>query len=163
MSTLKSIGSVDHFDVANYFLAVANETGDVLTNLKLQKLVYYAQAWYLANFKNPIFKADFEAWIHGPVIPELYQKYKVNGSAPIVTSLKLAEINLETSLISFLSEVAKVYMPYTAFELEAMTHREKPWTDARDGYDPDQPCEKVITKNSMRDYYGEKITKDKTN
>lgn len=147
-------------DVANYFLALANETGDVLTNLKLQKLVYYAQAWYLANFKNPLFKTDFQAWVHGPAIPELYREYKKFGFSPITTKLKMTDVKIDNKVRNFLEEVAKVYMPYGAFELESMTHNEKPWIDARDGCEADENCENIISQNSMRDYYGEKISKN---
>ena len=69
---------ITHRDVAEYFLALANETGGTITNLKLQKLVYYAQAWHLANFDKPLFDAKFEAWVHGPVIPGLYEEYRVS-------------------------------------------------------------------------------------
>ena len=53
-------------------------------NLKLQKLVYYAQAWHLALRDVPLFEEDFEAWVHGPVIPALYQEYKKFGWRPIL-------------------------------------------------------------------------------
>ena len=71
------------FDIADYFVRLANETGDYISNLKLQKLVYYAQAWYLAISDEALFEEDFEAWVHGPVIPELYQEYKSFGWRPI--------------------------------------------------------------------------------
>ncbi|MBW4622042.1 MAG: DUF4065 domain-containing protein [Cyanosarcina radialis HA8281-LM2] len=59
------------FDVASYFIDLANKTGNTVNNLKLQKLVYYSQAWHLAIHGTPLFEEDFQAWIHGPVIPEL--------------------------------------------------------------------------------------------
>ncbi|MFM6174756.1 MAG: Panacea domain-containing protein [Sphaerospermopsis kisseleviana] len=67
------------FEVAKYFIRLAHETGSFISNLKLQKLVYYAQAWHLALFEQPLFNEDFEAWIHGPVVPELYHYYKKFG------------------------------------------------------------------------------------
>lgn len=63
------------FDIAKHFIRFANEEGSFISNLKLQKLVYYAQAWHLAIHGTPLFEEDFEAWVHGPVIPSLYQKY----------------------------------------------------------------------------------------
>lgn len=63
-------------DVADYFIWLANDSGSFISNLKLQKLVYYAQAWYLAIYGQSLFDEDFEAWVHGPIIPSLYQKYK---------------------------------------------------------------------------------------
>ncbi len=65
------------FDVAEYFLSLADEeAGDFLSNLKLQKLVYYAQGFHLALFNRPLFMAAIHAWQHGPVVPELYHAYK---------------------------------------------------------------------------------------
>jgi uncharacterized phage-associated protein len=75
---------VSPFEVANYFIWLANETGSFLSNLKLQKLVYYAQAWHLALEESPLFEEDFEAWIHGPVLPTLYQKYESFSWKPII-------------------------------------------------------------------------------
>jgi len=155
METKNTIG---YNDVANFFLSLGNETGEVITNLKLQKLVYYAQAWYLANFKVSLFEEDFQAWVHGPVIPELYHEYKNFGYSPILTDIKPK--NIGATINSFLTEVAKIYMPYGAFELEAMTHKEKPWQDARVGCEPDENCSNIIPKDSMREFYGSKISTD---
>ena len=64
-------------DVANWFLAKADyEAGDVITPLKLQKLLYYAQGWTLAILNKNLFEEDFQAWTHGPAIPSIYRKYK---------------------------------------------------------------------------------------
>jgi len=147
-------------DIADYFIALANETGDVMTNLKLQKLVYYAQAWYLAINKKPLFDEDFEAWVHGPVIPALYQTYKVNGSQPIISEVTISEVSkrLNPSVVKFLDEVAGVYMTFNAYALEAMTHQETPWIEARSGCDSDQSCTEKITKESMIAFYGGKIS-----
>ena len=62
-------------DIADYFITKNHEYGDYITNLKLQKLVYYAQAWYLAFLDKPLFDEDFEAWVHGPVNRDLYDRY----------------------------------------------------------------------------------------
>lgn len=152
-------------DVAGFFLALSNETGEAITNLKLQKLVYYSQAWHLANYNKSLFSEDFEAWVHGPVIKSLYHAYKERGSMPIVTDLRLNDIEKKInkpSFNNFLLEVANIYMPYGAFELEMMTHKEDPWIEARKDCEPDDKCSNVIEKESMRKFYGEKI-KDKTN
>ena len=63
--------------VANYFIAMGmNEEESFMSNLRLNKLMFYAQAWCLATSGKPLFEADFEAWDFGPVIPAIYQKYK---------------------------------------------------------------------------------------
>ena len=62
--------------VADWFIHFAHEVGDPITNLKLQKLVYYAQAWYLALHGKRLFPAEFQAWVHGPVCHSLYQRFR---------------------------------------------------------------------------------------
>jgi len=146
-------------DIANYFLAISNDIGEPITNLRLQKLVYYAQAWYLANHSKPLFKEDFEAWVHGPVIPKLYQKYKKYGFSPIQENIILEEVEkkFNPEIIKFLDKVYKVYMQYNTYQLEMMTHRENPWIKARKNHAPDEKCSVVIPKNEMEKYYGKKI------
>ena len=61
--------------VADYIIRSAHESGELITNLKLQKLVYYAQAWHLALFDEPLFDDPIEAWVHGPVVSSLYSKF----------------------------------------------------------------------------------------
>ncbi|WP_208932366.1 Panacea domain-containing protein [[Haemophilus] ducreyi] len=60
----------------NYFLSQCNseENGDLISNLKIQKLVYYAQGFSLAINNKPLFSEKIQAWTHGPVTPELYNK-----------------------------------------------------------------------------------------
>src|SRR5437016_1983852 len=69
--------------IADYFIALSNESQSPITNLKLQKLVYYAQAWHLAILKKALINEDFQSWAHGPVIPQLYNDYRSNGWKPI--------------------------------------------------------------------------------
>ena len=64
-------------DAAKYFLAqVSEDAGDLISNLKLQKLLYYAQGFHLALYDQPLFPEAIEAWTHGPVVPDLYRHYK---------------------------------------------------------------------------------------
>ena len=71
-------------DVANYFLALVDEdAGDTISNMKLQKLVYYAQGFYLALYGKPLFPERIEAWDQGPVIPELYRRFEKFGAKAI--------------------------------------------------------------------------------
>lgn len=79
-------------DIADYFIAVSNSTHDLITNLRLQKLVYYAQAWHLAIYQEPLFSEDFQAWVHGPVIPQLYTQYKEYKWNPITKDVVLDHV-----------------------------------------------------------------------
>lgn len=138
------------FDIAEYYIRLANETGSFISNLKLQKLVYYAQAWHLALYNAPLFEEEFEAWIHGPVIPKLYQKYCKFGWRPIEEDVTP---NLPDDVIDFLQEVADEYFSCDAYELEQMTHVEEPWLKARGGLPPDARSNEVIKKEWMIEYY----------
>lgn len=160
MSSNKHKKNINNYsEIADFFLALANETGEIITNLKLQKLVYYAQAWHLANFKKPLFEADFEAWVHGPVIPKLYQQYKERGSQPILTTKKLEDLKacFDVKTLNFLRMVADAYISEGGYNLELMTHKEDPWITARRGFEPDEKCQVVISKNSMKEFYGQRI------
>ncbi|MFZ4665312.1 MAG: Panacea domain-containing protein [Prochlorotrichaceae cyanobacterium] len=145
------------FDIADYFIWLANETGSFLSNLKLQKLVYYAQAWHLALYDAPLFAEDFQAWVHGPVIPSLYQKYKSFGWQPI---LEDADPKLPEDVFQFLDEVAEEYFGCDAYELEQMTHAEDPWKWARGDLPPDMPSNETIKKEWMKEYYGARVEED---
>jgi uncharacterized phage-associated protein len=147
------------FDVASYFIDLANQTEATVSNLKLQKLVYYAQAWYLAIHGTPLFEEDFQAWVHGPVIPVLYQKYKTFGWQSIKQeAIKQvttgSHLDLSSDVLSFLSEIAQEYLACDARELEQMTHIEAPWNWARGDLQPDEPSNAVIEKEWMKEYYG---------
>jgi uncharacterized phage-associated protein len=145
------------FDIADYFIWLANDTGSFISNLKLQKLVYYAQAWHLALHHQPLFDEDFEAWIHGPVIPALYQEHKSFGWQPI---LKEASPKVPRKIFEFLDEVAKVYFPCDGYELEEMTHIEKPWNLARGNLPMDAPSNAIIKKEWMEEYYGARVEEE---
>ena len=141
---------IDSFSIANFFIELANNTGSFVSNLKLQKLVYYSQAWHLALHDKPLFEEDFEAWIHGPVIPNLYHHYKHFGWKPIEEDVK---VNLPPAILDYLKEVADEYFVCDAYELEQMTHLEAPWQKARAGLAPYEPSTAIILKNWMQEYY----------
>ncbi|CAL28426.1 MULTISPECIES: Panacea domain-containing protein [Staphylococcus] len=125
---------------------------------KLQKMLYYAQAWCVTlsnetseEIENKLFDDKFEAWVHGPVIPEVYQTYKKYGYNNIP---KIDEnIQLEEDIEDVLIQVMDVYGNFNGNQLENITHQEKPWIDARIGYSPLENCNEIITEEEMFDYY----------
>ena len=145
---------VSCFEVANYFIWLARETGSFISNLKLQKLVYYAQAWHLAIHDVPLFEEDFQAWVHGPVIAELYQKYKSFRWQPITADVTP---QLPPATIEFLEGVSDEYFSCDGYELERMTHAEDPWILARGGIAHDVASTNQIEKNWMKEYYGARV------
>ena len=139
--------------VADYFL-----TKKELTPKKIQKLVYYAYAWFIAlnnqdadNIQYVLFDEEPEAWIHGPVFPSLYNKYRDYGFNEVSQGDNV-EIKNE-DLISFLDEVWKIFGKYSADELEYMTHQEDPWKNARKGISPIEPSNNKISKKDIFIFY----------
>lgn len=120
--------------VADYILAESRGRGEALTNLKLQKLMYYAQAWSLALRDAELFSEDFKAWGHGPVLLSQYHRFKGYGWQPIQDDIKRPE--LDEAEVKHLDEIVDVFGVETAVALELMTHRERPWLDARGGTPP---------------------------
>ena len=119
-------------DLAQWFLSK-----EPMTHKKLQKLCYYAVAWGYALYGEQIFKDDsFEAWIHGPASPTLYQKYKINGWGIIKQSKKTPNFSKKTTYL--LESIWKTYGDKNGDELEAISHKEKPWKEARKGLTEDE-------------------------
>ncbi len=139
--------------VANFLLVECRERGDILTNLKLQKLLYYAQAWFLAIHGKPLFSEDFQAWVHGPALPSQYKRFKKYEWRPIleenISPPKITNADISSHLI----EIVNVFGVETACSLELMTHNEKPWQAARAGIPKDQPSIAIISKELMRSHY----------
>ena len=118
------------FDIAHYFLAQTDEdAGDTISNLKLQKLVYYAQGFYLALYNKPLFNEEIEAWTHGPVIPALYRVYKKYAANPIPVPTDLDFDVYSKEVKELLDEVFLVYGQYSGWKLRALTHEEPTWRD----------------------------------
>jgi uncharacterized phage-associated protein len=137
-------------DVAKYIIAFSHEHGDPVTNLKLQKLLYYAQAWHLALYDKPLFRERIEAWVHGPAVPPVYGEYKHFRWVPIDDD---DPPELPESAREHLDEVLDVYGGLTAYYLEKMTHDEAPWRDARGDIPDDEPSNSLIEHEAMRDFY----------
>ncbi|WP_088228975.1 type II toxin-antitoxin system antitoxin SocA domain-containing protein [Desulfosporosinus sp. FKB] len=141
--------------VAEYFLnKIEPEAGESITPLKLQKLVYYAQAWSL-TFHKSLFEEDFQAWVHGPVIPDLYIYFKEYGSSNIPKVSSFDPGVFEKDELTVLDLVWSVYGKYDAKYLERLTHIEKPWVDARTGIDQNERCTNIISKEAIQQYFSD--------
>lgn len=138
-------------DVADFLLYFAHDHGDTLTNLKLQKLAYYAQAWFLALNNEELFNDEFEAWVHGPVCVTLYHRFKRARWNPITENPE--KPNLDEDICNHLQEVFSVFGKYSAFDLEQMTHSEDPWIHARGHLALDEASRSIIPKESMLQFY----------
>jgi uncharacterized phage-associated protein len=143
--------------VARWFINHADrEAGEAITPLKLQKLVYYADAWFLANFDRPLISEDFEAWAHGPAVRSLYARYRDAGWQSLPPE---AGTMPPDTVEEFLARVFQEYGQYSAKKLEEMTHDEDPWKEARGDIPPEAASNKVISKLTMRNFFAARIGK----
>ena len=138
--------------VSDYLLCQSRERGELLTNLKLQKLLFYADAWHMVLKDAPLFSGRFQAWVHGPVLVEEYHRFKEFKWRPIDSDIVCPD--LAGKLVKHLDKIIDIFGSETAVALELMTHREKPWIEARGNCGPTDPCSKYISKKTTKDYYG---------
>lgn len=140
--------SISVHDVAAYILKKQGE----MSAMKLQKLVYYSQAWSLVWDEKPLFKAKIEAWANGPVVPLLYQKHRGQFSVKAWPDGDRAKIAGEAK--TTVDSVLKFYGDKTGHWLSELTHKEHPWRDARKGLSEDERSDREITIAAMAEYYG---------
>jgi len=138
-------------EVADYIIWFSHKHGDPISNLKLQKLLYYAHAWYLAIHNKPLFDEDFEAWVHGPVIPSVYHAFKDWAWKPIEENPRKPA--LPRKVEKHLEEIMDVYGSLSAYQLEKLAHREKPWRVARGPIPNDALSRAKISNKEMKAFY----------
>ncbi len=120
------------YDIANYFIYKAKKDDqELISPLKLQKLVYYAQGLHLALYGKPIFKENIIAWNYGPVVPELYKKYKQYGARGIAPERAFDPDSIDDDMREFLDEVYTAFGQFSATRLMDLTHSDNCWRNAR--------------------------------
>ncbi len=144
-------------DVGRYFIYLANQEKEPITNKKLQKLVYYSQAWSLVLNGNKLFKEPIEAWVHGPAVRSLYVEYKKFGFNSINEEIDEASIKITTKGRELLDEIWKVYGKLDAGYLEMLTHSEQPWQEARSGLQGSENSDNEISTKVMKSFYSTKL------
>lgn len=146
--------------IARYFIKKGMSEKDIakLTNLKLQKILYYAQGWYLANFDKPLFDDTIEAWKYGPAIRTVYQEFQDSGSSILDVPVEKWEIDeLDKKTKNFLDDVWEVYKKYSGSDLITLTHSEKPYKDARKNIQEGDYSNVEISQLSMQNFFKEKL------
>ena len=124
-----------------------------ITNKKVQKLVYYAQAWHLASSGAPLFADEIQAWVHGPVVPSLYRAFKEFGYNPIVFENLEKPPVFDDPTEALLNEIWEEYGGFDANYLEELTHHEAPWQIARSSNEFGENRFLVIEHEWMAAYY----------
>ena len=157
---LPQIGAVD---LAKYILAVQGP----MSHLKLQKLVYYVDAWHLVFHDRAIVPEDFKAWVHGPVCLSLWHAAKdfstLNGDITVKAARKDAiikdmERRLSKDQVALIRDVLKEYGNKPAHHLESLTHAELPWREARGDLLAHEPSTNKIKKSTMKSYYRSRLS-----
>ncbi len=143
-----STQTISSAQVVSKFLIQNSER---VSNLKLQKLLYYAQGWHLGLYSKPLFDEPIEAWRHGPVVPRIFRLYRDFKWSPI--QVETTPVDVSSSVSKHLKTILKVYGQWTAAQLETQSHTESPWIEARQGYPDGASCRTVITQESMQHYF----------
>ncbi|WP_165241778.1 Panacea domain-containing protein [Corynebacterium lizhenjunii] len=136
-------------DVARYIL---ERQGGEVSTMKLQKLVYYAQAWSLVWDERPLFNARIEAWANGPVTRELYDRHRGQFTANVDMfpgdSERLNESERET-----VDVVLEAYGQLSGQQLSDLAHSERPWREAREGVEDGAASRNEVSPEVMQDFY----------
>lgn len=149
-------------DVADYVIVKLDEARAGLNILKLQKLLYYVQAWHLALKDEQLFAGRFQAWVHGPVNREIYDRFSQTHMMYAMLSVKDISENFDISSLpaqarAHVDEILDAYAPFSGPQLEAMTHEEEPWIRARGDKKPSERCEDELDEGLMRAYYKKEL------
>lgn len=142
--------------IADWILSKINKSaGDTISPLKLQKLLYYCQAWHYTIFDEKLFDERIEAWTHGPVIPSQYKRFSY---ILLYDNIDIDRINRETVSLppkteELLNEVMDIYAEHSANYLENLTHNELPWKQTRGDLEPWGASHEEIPLSLIKEYY----------
>lgn len=123
------------------------DAGDAMTNLKLQKLLYYMQGFHLAMFDKPLFDNEIEAWMYGPVVPAVYENYSPQGKNLLYNEEGYTPIQLQDEEEDLFNQVYEAYGQFSAVKLMNMTHDETPWKSVEIGKG------NIISHKLLKDYF----------
>lgn len=135
----------DAMDVAEYVLHYCeNVLNKPISNLRLQKILYYIQGAYLRNNREPLFDNDIEAWDYGPVIPDVYYSYNRFIGNPIEGVVPQQEDLFEDEEEQLIEAVVNEKINGSVWDLVDQTHQESPWKDNfKRGYNNEIPIEDI--------------------
>lgn len=138
-------------DVARYIVKRCNLNNQAISNLKLQKILYFVQAEFLVTKNEPCFNETIEAWAFGPVVPDVYHYYKGYGAGNIPSLKRVPDrTSISESDQELINGIVDECAQYSASELVDITHRQTPWKSAyKAGYN------QTITPKSIRNFFKE--------
>lgn len=136
--------------IADWLVNHRAEAGVPIDPMSLEKHLFYAQAFYLATTRRALFQDEFQAWVNGPVVREVWDRYHgpavIDAPESIPPTLGAEEAKFMRGIVAFCG-------PLQPMELSLATHAEAPWINAREGFDSWEPCSRVIPQNEIREYY----------
>lgn|SRR5690606_34596242 len=149
-------------DVADYIVMKLHSGGVFVNVLKLHKLLYYVQSWNLAFGRGPLFEGRFQAWVHGPVSRDIYDRFV--GEKTMYSALSSNDIRGDFSIKDLTDQerahidaVLEVYGDFSGDQLEEMTHQEEPWLEARGGLPGHVRSETLIRNETMQSFYAARL------
>ncbi|WP_051101888.1 Panacea domain-containing protein [Solimonas variicoloris] len=131
-----------------------DEVGAAITHLKVQKLLYYTEAWSQVLRGKPFMQEDFQAWAHGPVVQEVFDVFRDKKWESLPP--QQLDVEFDDEERELLEQVYDVYGEISAKKLEAMTHGERPWISARNGLPAEARCNAIISKASIKEFFQDK-------
>jgi Uncharacterized phage-associated protein len=150
---------INCLNAARYFIIRAYEDGleAEMTNMKVQKLLYYAQSLHLALYNEPLFEAEIQAWRYGPVCPPAYKFYSEFEAQQLPIPQQESLLQLPSQKKELLEEIWEYFGGYHAYRLSDMTHGEFPWKKARKGLPPQASSTEPILLNDMKELGYQKL------
>jgi uncharacterized phage-associated protein len=139
-------------DASNYIIKLSTDIGEPVTNMKLQKLLFYSYVWNLVEYsKDKLFKEPIVAWKYGPVIVAAYHAYKKYGADSIKEASDGDPDKLTQKQKDIIEDVFNIYGKMNGIELAQLTHSERPWLEAYE-----EGKENIITDEIMYEFYSAK-------
>ena len=145
---MRPIGISKAYDVAIWFL-----NHGPMSNKKLQNLIYYAYAWILTLQNHQLFDEPIFAWVHGPIVKSIYDKYNNYGFNEIPKVQNKPKFDPDTEDI--LNQVWQLYGKYDGIQLESMVHQTTPWKNARKGLTPLETGDCIISDKDIIEYFNQ--------
>lgn len=134
-------------DIVDYIFYYENQQGRGVSNLRLQKLLYFIQVQSIIALHEPLFQEPIEAWDFGPVVPKVYHKYKIFGGSNIpIISTQLKKVSLPDKVCKEINTMLDACAKYSTTELTEITYKQLPWKKAYARTIP-------ISTNLIKDYY----------
>ena len=120
--------------IADYIVARCNDREEKITNLRLQKILYYVQGYFLKYFEQPAFNESIYCWPYGPVVAQAYYEYNINGNNNIILSESYKADALDKikpkEYRQLINNIIDRCMNFTITNLVNKTHEELPWKNS---------------------------------